>query len=180
MRPSQDPLQLAHTETDVHSEEETSPADNGETESSPPTSVLPDPEGPQTSTDNDALRLLPDDPSYTTPDVDIAQDVPDSDPALNAHILLVLPDTEPSLHPGLTQTDMMLGTSQPQFTSTAYQGFPQGTTPPFPTFSLKPTPLSFFTDTPLPILMGTTLTGVPIYFTLQLDTAEPDAPRGDA
>lgn len=150
------------------------------------TSATPGPEDPQTSTDADALQLMPDDPSQTALGVDISQDMPDSDPAqdsINADTVHVLPDTEVSLHPGLTEIDVIIdigGTNQPQVTtSTTYQGFPPGATPPFPPHIIKTTPPPFSAAPPLPIAIETALTGVPVCFTFQFTTSEPDPPRGD-
>lgn len=166
--------------------EETEPTDtaallpSADSEPSPATldtSALPD---PQTSTDTDALQLLPDDPSHTAMGVDIAQDMPDSDPAINADTVHVV-DTEVSLHPGFAETDTVIdigGTNQPQVIPTTYQGFPQGGTPSFPAH-IKQTPPPF---SPLPIPIGTAqiVTGTPVCFTFQFTTPEPDPPRGDS
>ncbi len=151
------------------------------------TSALPGPEDPQTSTDADALQLMPDDPSQTPLGIDISQDMPDSDPAqdsINADIAHVLPDTEVSQHPGLTDTNVIIdigGTDQPQVTTTnTDQGFPQDATPPFPPHMIATTPPPLPTAQPLPIAIETALTGVPVCFTFQIATSEPDPPRGDS
>lgn len=151
----------------------------------PPSPATQDPEDPQTSTD--ALQLMPDDPSQAALGVDISQDMPDSDPAqdsINGDTVHVLPDTEVSLHPGLTETEINIGTdgtNQPQVTTNTYQGSPRGATPPFPSpHSIQPTPPPFSTAPPLPIPIGTALTGVPVCFTFQFETPEPDPPRGDS
>ncbi|XP_044054129.1 coagulation factor V-like isoform X2 [Siniperca chuatsi] len=188
--PSQEPLQPVFTETDMpNAMEETDPldtaallpsADAGPSTATLDTSALPDPEDPQSATDANTLQLMPDDPSQTALGIDISQDMPDSDPAqdsINADTVHI-PDTESSLHPGLTETDIIIGidgTNQPKVTTT-YQGFPQDSTPPI----TKTTPPPFSTAPPLPIAIETALTGVPVCFTFQLATPEPDAPRGDS
>ncbi|XP_069022305.1 uncharacterized protein [Embiotoca jacksoni] len=197
---SQDPLQSACTETDTPTEMEGNDGlatellpSAGPSPATVDTSNLPDAEDPQTSTDS-ALQLVPhDDPSQTAPGV--SQDTPDSGPAgdslnavtpepgpasdsLNAVTVRLPPDTEALLHPVLTGTDIITETDQPQVT-TAYQGFPAGVTPPFPPHITQPTPRSFSTVTPVPISIGTGLTGIPVCFTFQYSTPEPAPPRGD-
>ncbi|XP_069557571.1 uncharacterized protein [Brachyistius frenatus] len=98
--------------------------------------------------------------------------------SLSAVTVRLPPDTEALLHPVLTGTDIITETDQPQVT-TAYQGFPAGVTPPFPPHIIRPTPRSFSTVTPVPISIGTALTGIPVCFTFQYLTSEPDPPRGD-
>ncbi|XP_074493318.1 uncharacterized protein LOC141768822 [Sebastes fasciatus] len=196
---SQEPLQPAFPETDLpNAMEETDPTgaaallpsiDAGPSPATLDTSALLDTEDPQTSTDTDALQLMPDDPSQTALGIDISQDMPDSDPAqdsINTDTVHVLPDAEVSLHPALTDTGTIIGgagINQPQVTTTTtttYQRFPQGTTPPFPPHVIKPTPPPFSTAPALPVPIGTTMTGVPVCFTFQFTTPEPDPPRGDS
>ncbi|KAL7391268.1 hypothetical protein ABVT39_006970 [Epinephelus coioides] len=199
VEPSQEPLQPAFTETDMPNaiEETNSPdaaallpsADPGPSPATPDTSALPNPEDPQTSTDTVPLQLMPDDPSQTALGVDYPQDMPDSDPAQdspNTDNVQGLPHTEVSRHPGLTDAVIAVGgTDQPQVTTTTttittYQRFPQGATPPFPPHIIKPTPPPFHRAPPLPIPIGTALTGVPVCFTFQFATTEPEPPRGDS
>ncbi|XP_051277370.1 coagulation factor V-like [Dicentrarchus labrax] len=170
--PSQEPLQPAFADTDVSDavEETDSPSTAAPLPSAGPSPAMLNtsamPEDPQASTDTDALQLMPDDPSQTALGVDVSQDMPNSDPAQDS----INADTEFSPH--LTETDTIIGTdgtNQPQVTTTTtYQGFPQGATPPFSTAP------------PLPVHIGTALTGVPVCFTFQLVTPEPDPPRGDS
>ncbi|KAM7416092.1 hypothetical protein PAMA_018255 [Pampus argenteus] len=174
--PSQEPLQEAFTdsveENDLTDTAALLPsADSEPTPATLDTSTLPDPKDPQTSTD--ALQLMPDDPSHTALGVDIAQDMPDSDPAINADIARVV-ETEVSLHPGLTGTDIVIdigSTNQPQVNPTAYQGSPEGATPPFPSH-IKPTPPVFSTSQ--------VLTGAPVCSPFQVAMPEQDQPRGDS
>ncbi|XP_056231257.1 mucin-2-like [Seriola aureovittata] len=201
IRDSQDPLQPAFTETDrPNAKEQTDPlntaallpsADSGLFPATLNTSALPDPEDPQTSTDIDALQLMPEDPSQTALGMDISQDMPGTDPAqnsMNTDTVHVLPETAVSLHPGKTETDIIIsvgGTAQPQVittttTSTTYQGFPRGATPPFPPHIIKPTLPPFSGTPPLPIPIVTSLTASPGSFILQFMTPEPDPPRGDS
>lgn len=146
-------------------------------------SALPDPEHPQTSTDT---SLIPDDPSQTALGFDISQNISDSDPgqvSLDVATEHILPDSQISLLPGLMETDIFLGAhaaNQPQVTTLkTYQGFSQGVTPPFPPHISRSTPPPSFTATPLPIHIGTAMTGVPICFSFQFTTPEPEPPRGD-
>ncbi|XP_042344945.1 mucin-2-like [Plectropomus leopardus] len=189
VEPSPDPLQPAFTGTD----ETVSPvtaallpsADAGPPPTTPDTSALPNPEHPQTSTDTEARQLVPDDPSQTAQGVDISQNMPVSDPAhvsVHSDTVHAVPDAEVSLHPGLTDTGTTItvsGTNQPQVTTT-YQRFPQSATPPSPPHIIKPTPTPFSRAPPLPIALGTALPGVPVCFTFQFPTQEPDPPRGDS
>ncbi|XP_047446814.1 uncharacterized protein LOC125011639 [Mugil cephalus] len=159
VEPSQEPPEPALTETDMpNAIEESNPLDT-----TPPsvdggplpvalnTSALPELEDPQTSADNGALQLMPDDPSQTTPGVDISQGMPDLDAALNTDTAHILPDAH----------------TEPQV-ATTYQGFPKDAIP-----------LSFSSTTPLPVPTGTTLTAVPVCIAFQFVTREPDPPRGD-
>ncbi|KAM7391483.1 hypothetical protein PAMP_022171 [Pampus punctatissimus] len=158
--PSQEPLQAAVKdsleETDVTDTAALLPsADSEPTPATLDTSALPDVKDPQTSTDT--VQLMPDDPSNTALGVDIAQDMPDSDPGINADTPHVV-ETEVLLHTGLTETDTVIdigSINQPQVNSTSYQGFPEGATPPFPSH-IKPTPPLFSTSQ--------VLTGAPVCF----------------
>ncbi|KAF1388827.1 hypothetical protein PFLUV_G00066740 [Perca fluviatilis] len=169
VEPSQEPVQPAPTEPDVPTATEGAAvllpsAEAGPSPATLDASALPYPEDPQTSTDADALQLVPDDPSQTALGVDISQDMPNSDPAqdsINADTVPVLPDPEVSL--------VVSGTNQPPSTATAYQSFPQGATP-----------TSFSTAPPLTIPVDTALTSAPVCFTFQFSTPEPKPPRGDS
>lgn len=187
--PPQDPLQPALTGTGpVNSDEEEENEPPGTEEPSPATlntTALPELEDPQTSTDT--LQLLPEDPSQTALGIDVSQDMPNSDPAqhpVNADTVLGLPEV--LLHQGQAQIDLNIGvqgTNQPQITTTTttrYQGFPKGDTPPFPTHIIKGAPPPFSKATPMPIPIGTALNGVPVCFTFQFATSEPEPPRGDS
>lgn len=143
------------------------------------TSALPNPEDPQASTDTDALQLVPGDPSQTAVGVDTPESVADLDRVQDFNN--TLPDTEASRHPGKPQTDTIPGfgaTARPQVTTTtnAYQGFPQGATPPFRPHGIKPTPQPLPTTPPLLVPLVTSLTGGPDSFR----SPEPDPPRGDS
>ncbi|XP_038558405.1 dentin sialophosphoprotein-like [Micropterus salmoides] len=159
-------------------------ADTGPSPATLDTSALPDHDDPQTS--SDALQLMPDDPSQTALGIDISQDMPHSDPAhdsVTADTMHVLPNTDVSLHPELTVTDITIGiggTNQPQGTTATYQGFLQDATPTLPPHITKATAPPFSTAPPLPIAIDTTLTGVPVCFTFQFTTPVPDPPRGDS
>lgn len=178
--PSQDPLQTAFTETVIpNAIEDTAPGPSPATIN---TSALLDPEDPQTSTDTSPLQLIPDDPAQTDIGIDVSNDIPD--PAQNsnhADTVHVLQVNEVSPHPGITEPDIFMGfggTTQPQL-ATTYHGFPQGATPPFPPH-IKPTLPPFSTTPSLPIPIGATMNGVPLCFTFQFGTREPDPPRGDS
>ncbi|KAK2837689.1 hypothetical protein Q5P01_014901 [Channa striata] len=189
--PSQEPLQTAFTGTDMpNAMEQTDPpdtvalhpnADSGPSPSSPNTPALPVFEDPQASADT--LQFIPDDPSKTVLGIDVFQNIPESDPAVNTDTMQVLPDAESPIQPEITETDVILGTgaiNEPQVTTTnTYQGFPQSATPPFPPHIIKPTS-PFSTAAPMPIPISTALTGVPLCFTFQYVTSEPDPPRGDS
>lgn len=147
-------------------------ADSGPSPTTFNTSALPDPEDPQATAATDALQVMPDDPSQTAAGIDIFQDMPDAaQHSINADMAHVLPDTEVSLHTGITETYVVIGTggtTQPQVTTTTTtnQGFPQGATPTFPPHIIKPTLPPYSTTTPSqPLPFGTT---------------EPDPPRGDS
>lgn len=148
-----------------------------------PSLAMPDPEDPQTSAD--ALQLLPDDPSHTAMSVDIALNVPDSNPdptkdSLTAETMSnIPPDTDTPHPPALSETGVIAGTNQPQVIAT-YQGSLQGVTPSFPTCVIQPTPMSFSTASPLVVPTGTALNGGPVCFTIQVTTPERDPPRGDS
>lgn len=134
-----------------------------------------------TQTSADDLQLAPDDPSKMPLGVDISQDMPNYYPTNNADTVPVQPDTEVPLHSGLAEPDKNVGTcgtNTPHIAST-YQEFPKGVTPPFPPHIINPTE-PFSTATPMPIPLSTALTGVPVCFTFQLSTPEPDPPRGDS
>lgn len=169
---SPDSLQPPLTEPDV-------PAAVDETAALDPNALLPsadlgpspvtlnttNPEDPQASTDTDASQLVP--------GVDITgtrvQDLNNT-----------LPDGDASRHPGKPQTGIIpdLGaTAQPQVTPTTsgYQGFPQGATPPYRPHGVNPTPQPMATTPPLLFPLVTSLTGGPGRFR----THEPDPPRGD-
>ncbi|XP_020492072.1 uncharacterized protein [Labrus bergylta] len=109
-------------------------------------SVLPDHIDPQSSTDSDTTNIF--------------QDMPVTDPAQDSTIGDVLPDSEVTLHAGLTETHD--GTNQPHATTT-YQNPPLGTT-----------------TSPMSIAMATAKTTVPVCITFQFATSEPDQPRGDS
>lgn len=184
--PSEEPLQPAVTETDMsNAMEETNPTGTqlpstaGPSPATLDTAALPDPEDPQASTDTDTLHLMPDDPSQTL-GVDVSQDMP-SDPAhdsINTGTDHILPDT---LEPGLKGTGLIIGidgTNQPRVSTTTatYQEFPKGATPPFTPHIIK----SSSTAPPVQIPIGSTMTGVPVCFTFQFATSEPEPPRGDS
>ncbi|KAI3372259.1 hypothetical protein L3Q82_022772 [Scortum barcoo] len=108
---SQDPLDPALTETHLPNtvEETDSPdtaaqlpsADAGTSPAILDTSAPPGLEDPQTSTDADALQLMPDDPSQTALGIEVSQDMPDSAPAqdsIHTDTAHIPPDTEVSLH----------------------------------------------------------------------------------
>ncbi|XP_029019377.1 mucin-2-like [Betta splendens] len=146
---------------------------------SPSTLNTSNPEETQTSADD--LQLVPDVPSQTPVGVGITQGMPNYDPANNADPVQVRPDAEVTLRLGLTATDKSMGTcgtNAPHIAS-AYQEFPKGVTPPFPPHIISPT-TPFSTAAPMPIPFSTALTGVPVCFTFQLSTPEPDPPRGDS
>lgn len=187
VEPSEEPPQPATTETDMSMAMEKTdptgtqpPSTAGPSPATLDTAALPNPEDPQASTDTDALHLMPDDPSQTL-GVDISQDMP-SDPAhdsINTGTGHIPPDT---LEPGLKGTGLIIGidgTNQPQVstTTTTYQEFPKGATPPFPPHIIK-SPSS--TAPPVHIPIGSTMTGVPVCFTFQFATSEPEPPRGDS
>lgn len=192
VEPSQDPLQPAFTEADLpNAIGETDPvdtvaplpsADSGPSLTTLNTSAIPEPEDPQTSTDTDALQLMPDDPSQTAMGTGILLDMPDlAQDTITIDTVHVLSDTEISLHSGRTKPDIIIGTggaTQPQVTTTKNQGFLQGSTLPFSPH-IKPTLPPFSITPPLPIL-GTSLIDVPVCFPFQFETPEPEPPRGDS
>lgn len=121
--------------------------------------ALPDPDDPQTSAD---ASHVTDDPSQTAPGIDT--------PAPDQGQVLIdaasRPVTQVVLLPRFTNTDVIAGAdgmNQPQVpTHTTYQGFCQSVTPP---------PLGAI---PLP-----THALVPVCFSFQVRTPEPEPPRGD-
>lgn len=155
------------------------PLPSADADPSPSTLNASDPDDPQISTDG--LNLMPDDPSQTAPGTDISQGITDYDPAIITDAVHVQPDADVSLQSGVTETHRntgTCGTNPPQITGT-YQGFPKDATPPFPPHIIKPTS-PFSTAAPMPIPFSTALTGVPVCFTFQLSTPEPEPPRGDS
>ena len=141
--------------------------------------ALPDPE---TSTDRDALLLIPNDATQTALGSNVTQSDPDSQPSVydTQHIL---PDTQVTQLPEFMGTDIISGpdgTDQPQVTTlTTYQGFSRGATPPFPAHILESTPPPSYTAPTLQIPISYALTGVPVCLSLQLMSPEPQPPRGD-
>lgn len=146
------------------------------------TTALPDPE---TSTDKDALLLIPNDATQTALGSNVSQSDPDSHPGQPSiyDTQHILPDTQVSQLPGLMGTDIISGpdgTNQPQVTTlTTYQGFSRGATPPFPAHILESTPPPSSTAPPLQIPISNALTGVPVCLSFQLMSPEPQLPRGD-
>ncbi|XP_035022596.2 mucin-2-like [Hippoglossus stenolepis] len=179
VEPSQDPLQTAFTETDIPpAGEETDPAgtagllpsaDSGASPATLDTSALPS-EDPQTFTD--ASQLVPGDPSQAAHGTDIPPD-----PAQDT-----VHATEVSPQPEITATGIFMGicgTTEPEVISatTAYQGFPQGATPPFPPH-INPTNSPSSTTPSLLVPVSVAMTAGTVCFTLQF--REPDPPRGDS
>nr|XP_019949288.1 PREDICTED: galactose-specific cell agglutination protein gsf2-like [Paralichthys olivaceus] len=185
VEPSQDPLQTAFTETDIPTAaEETDPAgtagtagtaglfpsaDSGASPATLDTSALPS-EDPQTFTD--VSPLVPGDPSQAAHGTDIPPD-----PAQDT-----VNDTEVSPQPEITATGIFMGiggTTEPQVisTTTTYQGFPQGATPPFPP-NITPTLQPSSATPSLVVPVSPALTAGPVCFTFQFP--ERDPPRGDS
>ncbi|XP_032372700.1 vegetative cell wall protein gp1 isoform X1 [Etheostoma spectabile] len=176
--PSQEPVQPAPTEADMPNATEGAAVllPSAEAGPSPATleKALPYPEDPQTSTDADASQLSPDEPSQTALGVDVSQDMPDSDPAqdsIKVDTVHIQPDPEVSL--------VVSGTNQPPLTTTTYQRFPQGATPPSPP-NINPTPPPFSAAPSLTIPVDTALNSAPVCFTFQFSTPESKPPRGDS
>lgn len=116
--------------------------------------ALPDPDDPQTSTD---AFLATDDPSQTAPGIDISQSASGPD---QAQVLIDATSLPVTLLPRFTNTDVIMGTdgiNQAQVpTQTTYQGLCQSAATPLPTHTL-----------------------VPVCFSFQVRTPEPEPSRGD-
>lgn len=154
------------------------------------TSPLPDTGGSETSTDIDQLQHMPDsDPSQTSLGTDISRDMQDADPSqdtINTDISHALPpDTEGSQNPVLAGNNFPMSidgtvTDQPSVSTTTYQVFPEGGTPPMSPDIFGPTSPPVSAAPPQTIPKGTAevVTGVPACYVI-MTTPEPGPPRGD-
>ncbi|XP_034548302.1 mucin-2-like [Notolabrus celidotus] len=142
-------------------------------------SALPDLMDPQTSTDTGTPQPMQDEVSQTTAGTLIFQNMPSTDPVLDSTIVdtHVQKDSEVSLNTGLTETH---GTNQPQVTTTTtYQGLTPDATA-FFSPHINPSPQPFSTSPPVSVpIKGTGVTAVPVCFTVQFATSEPEPVRGD-
>ncbi|CAJ1068343.1 mucin-2-like [Xyrichtys novacula] len=80
-------------------------------------------------------------------------------------------------HSGLTQNNV---TTQPPVVTTVHQVLPTDATASSPPLTIDPSPLPSSTVPPVPVSIGTAVTAVPVCFTVQFTTAEPEPPRGDS
>lgn len=183
VEPSQDPQQAESTVTDIPNTEAQQTADVLPTANVEPslatadTSVQPEPDVGQIPTD--PLQLLPEDPSQSAPGTDTAQETPQE--SVHTDATEVQLNNEGTLQP---ETDTTIGTggdnTQPQgsSTTTTTDTFQETTPPSLP--DNKATLNPFSSSSTLPIPINAAMTGVPVCFTFQFKTQEPNLPRGDS
>lgn len=137
----------------------------------PDLTALPDLMDPQTtavmdppaSTVVDPMQPIANDPLLTTVSTNV-QNSTDGQSEIFANTVL-------------TETHL---TNQLEVTTTTYQGLTPDATTPFSPHTIKPSPQPSSATPPISVPIRASMTAVPVCFTLQFSTSEPEPPRGDS